>query len=143
MTDTAGIRDTVDPLEQLSIARTQDQAALAEVVIFVLDATREPSRDELTRLNSCQARPTVIAINKTDSARGLPPALAALPSAIAISAKTHAGLDALMAATLAQLDLVAINPVEPFAFTGRQRELLARISVAVYVSECDRWLSAM
>ena len=38
LVDTAGIRATTDPLEQASIARTHQQAADADVVIYVVDA---------------------------------------------------------------------------------------------------------
>jgi len=136
LVDTAGIRDTRDPLEQQSITRTHQQARLAEVVLIVFDATSPPSPEELALHHAFENRPTVVVLNKTDAITDLPPALGGLAAAVRISARTHAGLGELMAAVLEQLDLLAVDVDEPFAFTLRQRQILAEISVARDLQVC-------
>ena len=115
LVDTAGIRPPADALESESIARTHGQAAAADVIILLFDATRPPTPEELARAHHYRAR-TVLAINKTDAASILPAALQSL-SAVNISARTKTGLDALMQAILQQLDLSAYLSRNPLPST--------------------------
>jgi len=70
---------------------------------------------------------SVVVLNKIDVAAATPlPGVVerlGLP-VVKVSALTHAGVETLMQAVLAQLGLDAIDPTEPFAFTTRQREAL-------------------
>jgi len=88
--DTAGLRDTDNPVEQIGVARSRDKLREAELILAVFDASRpltEEDRDLLKHLQT--AHGTVIGIlNKSD----LPPAdlsevTQALPQTVALSAK--------------------------------------------------------
>jgi len=69
LVDTAGLRETVEEVEQLGIARSREALADAAIVLVVLDAT-QPINDEERRLMSAvEGRPALIAINKSDLAR--------------------------------------------------------------------------
>ncbi len=85
LVDTAGLRDTDDVVESEGVDRSRQAVAVADVVLVVLDATalRHPPTELLTN-NS------VIIINKSDVVPG-----AAAPGALAVSALTGDGLDAL------------------------------------------------
>lgn len=102
VTDTAGIRNTDDPIEQLGIQRTLQSIQNAEIILYVIDATRPVPSDELTHLiqqteNSSQQ--LIILLNKTDipdalTPTQLTPALSSIP-VIPISAKNGDGIDPL------------------------------------------------
>lgn len=135
--DTAGIRETPDPLEQASIARTHRQAADADVIIYLIDAASGASVD--ANLASLAHRPLVLACNKCDlPGAKIPSALAAFDP-VRLSAKTHAGLDVLMTAVIEQLDLQAMER-EPFAFSARREELLAELSLCNDPARCRELL---
>lgn len=66
LTDTAGIRDTEDPVEKIGVERSKASFNEADVVLFVADASRplEPEDDLLLpRLDPAR---TVAVLNKTD-----------------------------------------------------------------------------
>ena len=117
--DTAGLRDTDDPIENLGIKRTHQAAASAAITLLVVDATRPlPSPADLalpadsdtnadTDINADAGshtagatRPVILLLNKTD----LPGAITTLPAPlpyratdiIPISAHTGEGHDTLL-----------------------------------------------
>lgn len=134
LVDTAGVRETADVLETESIARTHAQAADADLVVVLFDATRPPADEEVARVERFAGR-VVVGVNKMDAAGRLPERLRALDP-LPISAKTGAGLNLLMEAVLAHLDLRAINAGELFAFNGRLRALARRLTLAESPAEC-------
>ncbi len=131
LVDTAGVRMTEDPLEQLSIQRTQQQAAAADLVIFVHDATRP----EAAETNDASFPNRVLKVQNKSDLAGTAPLVA---GAIAISAKTGAGLGALMRAALARLEIADVDESEPFAFApqqiGRLRALASGIDAQMSVT---------
>lgn len=111
--DTAGLRDTDDPIENLGIKRTHQAAASAAITLLVVDATRPlPSPADLALPADSDSnadagshtagatRPVILLLNKTD----LPGAITTLPTPlpyratdiIPISAHTGEGLDTLL-----------------------------------------------
>lgn len=60
ISDTAGLRETTDKIEQEGIRRALEKAASADLKIFIIDATNPVFRDELIDEN------TLILINKID-----------------------------------------------------------------------------
>jgi tRNA modification GTPase len=114
--DTAGLNSTPSPLEKRGIDKTLEQAAGADLFLWVIDSAGPAS--ELPELLSARMAPanTIVVLNKID----LPPAAhAPLPfPAVSISALHGAGLEALQAkiVRLAEAfrvetgeDLIAIN----------------------------------
>jgi tRNA modification GTPase len=103
LTDTAGLRQTSDPVEALGTERSRRAEAAAEVVLAVVDASAPLTSDDLSLLSRLRERKAVAVLNKSDlgidpSARA---AVADFVTAIETSAATGAGLDALRAAALA------------------------------------------
>lgn len=115
--DTAGLRDTDDPIENLGIKRTHQAAASAAITLLVVDATRPlPSPADLAlpadsdtnadinadagSHTAGATRPVILLLNKTD----LPGAITTLPTPlpyratdiIPISAHTGEGHDTLL-----------------------------------------------
>ena len=67
--DTAGIRDTNDPVEEIGVARARQAIQSADVAVAVLDATSTGISDEdAAFLHSLATQPHVIAVNKADAA---------------------------------------------------------------------------
>ena len=98
ISDTAGRRDTQDPIERIGVDRARRAAEGADVVLIVLDASQamDPSDEDLVK--SADER-TIICLNKSD----LPVVLTAQQikkltntTILEISAQTGAGLGELM-----------------------------------------------
>jgi tRNA modification GTPase len=90
--DTAGVRETSDVVEQEGVARTRDALRVADLVLVVLDRSRELTDEDRGILAETADQPRVVVLNKSDL-----PAVIAEPG-VAISARTGAGLDDLIAA---------------------------------------------
>ncbi len=89
LVDTAGLREAGDEIEAEGIRRAEARAARADLKLLLLDATAPETHAALSgRFDS----DTLLIINKAD----LGPATA--PGALAISARTGDGVDALVAA---------------------------------------------
>ena len=73
LTDTAGLHDTDDPVEQLGVARARKAIDAADLVLAVLDASRPLDADDRSLLHALQDRNVLIVLNKAD----LPPVLTA------------------------------------------------------------------
>jgi tRNA modification GTPase len=142
LVDTAGVRVTPDELERQSIARTQHQAAQADVLVLLLDATRAPLPEEWDLLRRISDLPTVVAVNKMDAVGGGMPAAFAEIAATPISAKMRQGLAALMAGVLGQLDLRQIGD-EPFAFNRRRQEMIKELALCDDREACMRLLESL
>jgi len=68
LVDTAGLRDTLEEIEQLGIERSRQALADAAIVLIVLDATQPLNEEEHGMLIAVQNRPALVAINKSDLA---------------------------------------------------------------------------
>lgn len=95
--DTAGLRDSADPVEKIGIARTWAAIERADMVLLLLDATRgEGSAERAILKRLPRALPLVMVMNKIDLT-GRAPAVERGPEGVRVwlSAKTGAGLDGL------------------------------------------------
>jgi tRNA modification GTPase len=105
--DTAGIRETSNPVEREGIDLVRQQSAAADVVVVLLDGSAPFTGDDRQILEENRNRNVVIAINKSD----LPRVLEAVPlpgegittKPLWISAKTGEGVDAFQDAVHAAL----------------------------------------
>ena len=96
--DTAGLRDTADPVEAIGVHRALDAAADAALAIAVFDAARPLDDDDRQVIAAAQAAPVRIAVlNKADLPAAVQPdTLAAQFDAVCVlSAKERTGLEAL------------------------------------------------
>jgi tRNA modification GTPase len=127
--DTAGIRDTEDPVEREGVRRARERAASADLVLWVTDATKDAA--DLGGGEGTPASPVWQVRNKVDLAE---PAGAAGPQAGAefrVSALTGAGLAELIAA-LARHAGAALEGAEASLITReRHRGALGKAAEAL------------
>jgi len=64
--DTAGIRETSDPVEAEGVLRTRQAIQMADVVLWVLDVTESPQPKLVQEILSCPSERTVLVCNKSD-----------------------------------------------------------------------------
>jgi tRNA modification GTPase len=132
LVDTAGLRVATDLVERLGIERTQRELAQADVVLVVCEAGGV--REEIENLPTGAARIDVF--NKSD----LVPGYRAPVGAVAISAKTGEGLEALRKAILVA---VGWSSTGESVFLARERHLRALGRAAAHLEvaarESPRW----
>ncbi len=66
LVDTAGLRETVEEVERLGMARSREALADAQLVLIVLDATQGINEEERRLLAAVEGRPALIVVNKSD-----------------------------------------------------------------------------
>lgn len=90
-TDTAGIREGEDIVEIQGIERSKEAAQGADLVVVLLDATKELGVEQRRLIDEYANRLHVVAVNKTDLNRDFE-----IEDAMYISAKTGEGVDELL-----------------------------------------------
>jgi len=64
--DTAGLRRTDDLVEREGVRRTKEKVADADLVLLVIDGSRELDRDDFEIFREIEDKKVVIAVNKND-----------------------------------------------------------------------------
>lgn len=130
--DTAGLRTAKDPVERMGVERTERELARGDVVLAVFEAGGEA--ESLERVPTGVARLDIY--NKLD----LAPDFVAPPGAVAVSAKTGAGLDELRSALLR---VAGWGGAGESVYLARERHLRALQRAASHLeaaaSETHRW----
>jgi tRNA modification GTPase len=121
--DTAGIRDSVDQVEQIGIARSKEFLTAADLVVCLLDASTGITDEDKKILETIKAKKNVLyVLNKIDVAPK-----AAYPNAILVSASNGNGLVALEQAILQKMEIQQLDVNKTVYITSwRQREALVR-----------------
>ena len=133
--DTAGMRETADVVEQEGVSRARDTIRVADLVLVVLDRSRQLTGEDRDLLAATESRPRVVVLNKSD----LPNAsVAPAAPAINISAKTGAGIDRLIEAIASALNANEPLRDQPLITNTRHIVLLERARAAL-----DRATSAL
>ncbi len=66
LTDTAGIRESIDAVERIGVERARKAAGEADLLLLVLDSSEALTEEDRKLLLFCEKRPAVILLNKTD-----------------------------------------------------------------------------
>lgn len=96
--DTAGIRDSDDPIETLGVSRSEQAAREADLAIFLCDGA-EPLTEEDRRAmqTAAQARHSLGLINKSDLPQRVLPESLPFETVFSVSAQTGEGLERIAA----------------------------------------------
>jgi tRNA modification GTPase len=134
--DTAGLRDSDDPVEQEGVLRGRELMAQADLTLFVLDAGALANSgldaEERRLAETLDPSTTLLVLNKRDL---LPDPAPPLPNAlehftgIAVSAKNGLGLDALTASIRERLAGQADPETHALAPNLRQSQALERAAL--------------
>lgn len=123
LADTAGLRETEDPVERIGVSRARERLERAQLILAVFDAGEPLDNEDARLLTACLNRPCVAIINKTD----LPQALdaeqvkASIPETVFLSAARGEGYDQLCDAAARVLGTQDFDPSAPLLATERQR----------------------
>jgi tRNA modification GTPase len=125
--DTAGLRDTDDPVERLGIERTLGEIAQADLLLQLEEAGHAQFAHTAAIANSGRLAfsydgPRLRVINKSDLLSSVPGAPCANAAAVWVSAKTGQGLEELKQRIF---ELAQCDPDDDFPFLARERHLLA------------------
>lgn len=109
LTDTAGIREhALDPAEQEGMQRSVRAMEKADLIVFVLDASRPLTAQENSLWDDIRAqqKKTILAFNKQDAANGARPSLPEMEKypQVSLSCRTGEGLENLKKALILDLD---------------------------------------
>ncbi|MFP4638834.1 MAG: tRNA uridine-5-carboxymethylaminomethyl(34) synthesis GTPase MnmE [Guyparkeria sp.] len=92
--DTAGLRDSDDPIEQEGIRRAWAEIEQADLVLLLIDGTRGRTTADEQTLARLPDKPLLTVINKIDLT-GEPPSESAEDGVLRLSARSGEGVDAL------------------------------------------------
>ena len=123
--DTAGIHDTDDRVEQLGVERSRRAMEQAELVLVVLDGSRQSAEEEAALLSAAEKAPhALVVISKSDLAQRRERPETKLP-VVAVSAVSGEGLRKLEETIQAMFPLPAV-PAGEILTNARQAEAVAR-----------------
>lgn len=101
--DTAGIHDSTDPVEREGMRRTLAKVQGADLILLVIDGSRETTTFDQKALDLCDISKTILVINKCDlGSRKIGGSFSTLPG-IPVSARSGQGIDDLKKAIVQQV----------------------------------------
>lgn len=117
--DTAGIRKTDDIVEQIGVKKSIEKLDQAQLVLLILDGSRELEEEDYALLEQIKNRPHVILINKSD----LPQKINSneIENAITVSAFDVNSIDLIEKAISKQIQIEGLeNPDVTYISNARQ-----------------------
>lgn len=123
LADTAGIRDTEDPVESIGVQAARKRLETAQLVLAVFDSSQSLTKEDRELMDTLQGVPSIAIVNKTD----LPTEIDAgeiqshFEKTVFLSAASGEGLPELERALSDILDTKEFHPEEGVLFTQRQR----------------------
>ncbi len=137
LVDTAGLRDTDDPVEREGIARTRLAQVDADLTLIVLDGTDGVTEEDRRLLAEGAGQDCLVVVNKLDLVRGAVREPVGYPGgSCGISAVTGLGLDDLKRAMKVRLVGSGSEPTDGIAVTNlRHATALRRCSEALHQAE--------
>ena len=122
VSDTAGIRATDDLVESIGVNKAKARLAEAELVLFVLDGSRELTDDEMALFRSLQGNNAIAIVNKADLVQrikidAVEPFVKAV---VKLSAKDGVGLAVLEEAISAVIEASKVDPAAGILQSERQ-----------------------
>ena len=127
--DTAGLRETEDPVEKLGVEHTERALRAAQLILAVYDGTEALFERDIEEIDGC---PVIAVVNKEDL--GVKLDVKTLKEhfrvVITVSAATGEGIDELRAAMARALRVNEIIPDGTMVTNPRQAEVLSRAYAA-------------
>lgn len=123
LADTAGIRETDDPVEAAGVNLARSTAKQAQLILVVLDSTDRLQNEDRKILEELFGKPAIAVINKTDAGQNIAPQEVApfVRETVAMSARDGDGIEALRQAVLRVMELEHLTPGQDLLISERQR----------------------
>jgi tRNA modification GTPase len=125
LADTAGLRQTDDPVESIGVQRARERMASAQLILAVFDASEPLQEEDLRLLDTIDGRRAVAVINKSDLEQNeifnKEYITNNLQHVVEVSAKQGKGVEDLIAEIASVLGTADWNPAEGMLSTERQR----------------------
>ena len=136
--DTAGLRETDDPVESVGVARAYKRIQAASLVIAVFDSSQPLAEADLKLLSELAGRPCVAVVNKTDLPRAadLQTIRAFIPAVVELSAKGGTGVSELAQAVRQVLHTGEVDTSAAMLANERQLDCAQRAAEALREA-CD------
>lgn len=133
LADTAGLRNTVDQIEQLGVGLARRRLETAQLVLAVFDYSDALSDEDICLLRALQGRPAVAVINKIDLTQKIDLALLQEHGIkpVFVSARDGAGVSELSRAIVEVLGMSHLDPTAPLLANERQHSCVRRAVCAV------------
>lgn len=140
LSDTAGMRDTADPVEQLGVARSAELLERCDLVLAIFDGSRTLDADDHALLQKLQGRLAIGVLNKSDLPRqaDLAAIAAHTRAVVELSAREGDGIERLEAAVAQLVGTEQLAPGSAQLLNDRQ---LAAVVAAV--ASLDEGLQAL
>jgi tRNA modification GTPase len=128
LADTAGLRETDDPVERIGVDRARQRMDTAGLVLAVFDGASPLDEEDRRLLEQIGHRPAVAVINKSDLAEVIDADYIRqrVQHTVRISAAAQRGVAELTDAVAQVLGTSSIQPDEGMLFTERQRQAATR-----------------
>ena len=117
LSDTAGLRETTDTIEKIGIQRTQSEIENANLVLRVIDGTKDANISSATENE-------ILVVNKSDLA-----SCKKIPNAIYVSAKTGSGIKDLIEVIKEKISTLTKTTESTVAVNARTYSLLQDAAV--------------
>ena len=133
LVDTAGWRETIDPVEREGVSRGERAREVADLMVLVLDGSESLKEEDKRLLAETAGRRRIVVANKSDLPTGFEGAMsgAGADGLLSVSAKTGAGTEGLRHAIVRELtgceslrDTAAISNVRHIALMEEARARL-------------------
>ena len=122
LADTAGIRDTDDEVEQIGVNKAIKYLNQADLILLVLDASKEISEDTRNLINQVKNKNVIAVVNKTDLNKkiDISEVRKSVPEIVEISAINATGVENLANAVCKVTLVSQLDPSEGILSTERQ-----------------------
>ncbi len=131
LADTAGIRNTGDPIEGVGVELAKKRIASSQLVLAVFDTSRQPDEDDREIISLLSSENTVIVLNKSDIGNAFDTSLFEGFRTVLVSAKEGRGAEALEQAVADIVGQSRIDPDAAMLLNQRQHDLVFKASAAV------------
>lgn len=123
LADTAGLRDTDDPVESIGVRAARQRLETAQLVLAVFDSSQALEKEDRELMDALEGVPSIAIVNKTDlpSQIAVEEIQARFEKTVFLSAATGEGVEDLEQALSEILDTKEFHPQEGVLFTQRQR----------------------
>lgn len=133
LADTAGLRETTNPVEEIGIIAARERVRSAQLVLAVFDWSQELEEEDRDLIRSLQGVPSIAVVNKIDLPGKLDMDVVRgnFSSYVALSAGQGMGAEELEKAVASLLGTADYDPGDGELFTQRQRLAAKRAQDAV------------